>query len=267
MKAQEYRNGYQLQAEKEEESGVKIESAFLLSAENKGKVSADTVKQKLQITPKVDFDTEVVKQGIRIIPKEKLKENTVYAFVFEGTTWLLQTEGDFYLQAVLPAHEAVQVPTDTGIEFVFSVAGASDLDKYIEIMPKVSGRFEQKGNLAIFIPSQRLKEKTVYTVKVKAGLPLKNSDKTLKEDTAFQFETADKPSIIAQREETESLGFQTWQNEVAIGDKPVFALSYYKHLKEQTGDIKVKVELYRYATAQEYMQGLGNMANLPIWAN
>ncbi|RRD95024.1 hypothetical protein EII17_05570 [Clostridiales bacterium COT073_COT-073] len=267
VQAEEYRKGYQLKAEAEMPSGVKVSSSFILTAEKDKKLSAGEVKDKLQITPQILFETAQTEKGVRITPKEKLKENTVYAFAFEGATWLLQTENEFYLKAVLPAHQAIDVPTDTGIEFLFSTEGAEELEKYIEISPKIEGKFEQKGNLVVFIPGKRLKEKTIYTVKIKAGLPLKGSDKRLKEDRAFQFETADKPSVFGQKEDKEYLEFQTWQNEVGVGDKPIFAMSYYHFQEERPKELKVKVDLYRYASAEDYMKALSQKANLPVWAN
>ncbi|MDO4765423.1 MAG: alpha-2-macroglobulin family protein [Eubacteriales bacterium] len=265
--AGEARAGYHLIPEKQSDSGVTMDSTFLLSKEGEESIAADVVKAKLQITPNMEFSVEQADKAVRIRPKEKLTENKIYAFSFEGATWLFQTESDFYLAAVLPADQATEVPVDSGIEFVFSAAGADELEKYIEILPKVEGKFESKGRTVAFVPKNRLEEKTVYTVRVKAGLPLANSEKKLKEEKVFQFETAKKSSVFDRNwEEHEWLSFDTWQNDIAGSDKPFFLVNYFNNKKDKKEDIKVKVDIYRYANAQAYIAALNEKANQSTWA-
>lgn len=264
--AEEFREGYQLRPTKENPTGVSIDSSFILSAQAGEQISRDWVQEQLQITPHTEFEVVSLDRGLEIRPKTPLRENTVYAFALEGRTWLWQSESEFYLQAVMPAHQATQVPIDTGIEFLFSVKGATDLDKYIEISPKVEGRFESRDKLVVFVPRTRLAKKTIYTVKVKAGLPLENSAKSLKEDRVFQFETADKTSIFGENTDYEYLDFQTWQNEIASGDKPIFLMSYYNANRERT-TTQVKVDIYQYQDALAYIQALSQTAKTPTWAD
>lgn len=262
--AAEVRGGYQLTPEKQDDTGVKIDSSFLLTGKDM-KVSAEEVKAGLQITPAAAFTAEQQADGVKIILQDKLKENSIYAFAFKEATWLFQTETEFSLQAVMPAHEATGVPLDSGIEFLFSAAGAAELGKYIEITPKVEGSFEQKGNLTVFMPRQRLKPQTVYTVVVKAGLPLGASGKALTEGRAFQFETAAQESIFGNRK-YEYLDFNTWQNDIAAADHPRLEMQYYSSEEERTDKIKVNLEVYRFAQAEDYIKALSQKASTPGWA-
>ncbi len=263
--AGEIRGGFTLTPENQDSTGVRIDSAFLLSTQER-ELTEGEVREKLQITPAVEFDVKKTEKGIRIIPQEKLKENSIYAFAFAEATWLFQTENEFYLQGVMPAHEAVEVPLDSGIEFLFSVAGAAKLEQYIEISPETKGSFEQRGNLAVFVPKERWKPKTIYTVLVKAGLPLGDSGKVLKEERAFQFETADKTSIFGTWGKYEYLDFMTWQNEIAVKDKPKLELNYYSS-EESKDKITVGLELYHFDKAEDYIRALSEKANTPVWSN
>ena len=262
--AAEIRGGYQLTPEKEDDTGVKIDSSFVLTGKDM-KVNAEEVKTGLQITPTVPFTAEQQADGVKIILQEKLKENSIYAFAFKEATWLFQTETEFSLQGVMPAHQATGVPLDSGIEFLFSAAGAAQLDKYIEITPKLDGKFEQRENLTVFVPSQRLKPKTVYTVLVKAGLPLAASGKTLKADRVFQFETANKESIFGDLGKYEYLDFSTWQNEIGPADHPRLEMQYYSSEKSREEKIKIHLDVYRFDKAEDYIKALSRKANIPNW--
>lgn len=262
--AAEVRGGYQLTPEKQDDTGVKVDSSFVLTGKDR-KVSADEVKTGLQITPAVPFTAEQQADGVKIILGEKLKENSIYAFAFQEATWLFQTETEFALQAVLPAHEATGVPLDSGIEFLFSAPGAAEPEKYIEITPTVKGKFEQRGNLTVFVPSQRLQPKTVYTVVVKAGLPLAGSGKALTADRAFQFETAQKESIFGNHDDYEYLDFETWQNEIGSADHPRLEMQYYSSKDGREDKIKINLGVYRFAKAEDYIKALSQKANTPIW--
>lgn len=263
-KAAEYREGYLWKAESVNDSGVRIDSSFLLTAQNKKKINLTEVEGKYQITPQVEFTLSQTAEGIRFTPKKPLKENSIYALEWKGIPWLFQTEQDFRLEAVLPMHETTDVPTDTGIEFKFSSAGAKDVEKYIEISPKTEGRFENKENLVVFIPKKRLEPKTIYTVTVKQGLPLDKSDKKLKETVTFQFETAEQTSSL-DWEKREILYFNNWIQEIGTKDKPVFEINHYA-IAEQNETLKVKLEVYRYRDADEYIRALGKKNAIPTWS-
>lgn len=262
--AAEVRGGYQLTPEKQDDTGVKIDSSFVLTGKDK-KVEAAKVTEGLQITPAVPFVAEQQADGVKVILQEKLKENSVYAFAFQEATWLFQTETEFSLQGVMPAHEATGVPLNSGIELMFSAAGATELEKYVEITPKLEGRFEQKGKLAVFVPSQGLQPKTVYTVLVKAGLPLGKTGKTLKTERAFQFETAEKESASGDSTRYEYLGFNTWQNEIGSEDHPRLEMGYYTSGGKRVSEFKANIGIYRFNKAEDYIKALSQKANTPMW--
>lgn len=263
--AKEYRAGYELVPESANKTGVPVESAFLLRKEDNSKLDATLVQKELEITPKTEFKAEAKGNSVRIIPVNPLVEGKVYGFAFQGVTWLFQTERDFTLESTLPAHKATEVPIDSGIELVFSAAGAKDLERYIEISPKVKGRFEQKGNIVVWISEEGLKPETLYTVVVKKGLPLADSTKKLKNDYAFQFETAAKGSIFHPERSPEVLAFQEWQTEVSKTDKAKFTIGYYTE-KETREDIKVRLEAYRFRNAMEYIKVLSQKVEIPEWS-
>lgn len=265
VEAKEYRAGYELRPEVMNKTGVPIDSAFLLSKEDNSKIDGKTVEKELVITPKTDFKVEEKGNTVRILPSTPFVEDKVYAFSFAGATWLYQTEREFYLESTLPAHKATEVPIDSGIEFVFSAAGAKDLEKYIEISPKVKGRFEQKGRIAVWISEERLKPETLYTVVVKKGLPMVGSKKKLQHEYAFQFETASKGSVFHPDRSPEFLTFQEWQTEVGKSEKASFSLAYYTE-KETHEDIKVHMEAHRFPNAMEYIKTLSQKAVIPEWS-
>jgi hypothetical protein len=124
----------------------------------------------------------------------QLKPNTVYRVSLKdgenrGRSWAFQTKREFRVVGTLPRDKGQHVPVDSGIEIRFSYAGVESLEKYFEITPKVEGRFEYYKNTAIYV-HKGLEKNTLYTVKVKAGLGLKDSGEKLKEDYVFKFKTA-----------------------------------------------------------------------------
>jgi hypothetical protein len=103
----------------------------------------------------------------------------------------------------LPADESVNVPVNSGIEIEFSHENYEDIDSFFEISPKVEGRFERHKKTAVFVP-KNLEEGTIYTVRIKKGLKIKDSVRSIEEDYIFSFETA-KDSTENQIESTRAI--------------------------------------------------------------
>jgi alpha-2-macroglobulin len=153
------------------------------------------------------------------------------------------------------------VPINTGIEFVFNYAGA-DFEKFITIEPQVEGRFEEHDRVIAFVP-KKLEEKTIYTVTIKAGLPLKDSDKVLSEDVVFSFETATEEDSY-----TDPSGYMSFNNllsEFSSAEVPEIVWNYYFNRDNVSKEAKTKV--FSYNDAKTFMSDLASFNELPYWSH
>ncbi|MCM1333680.1 MAG: Ig-like domain-containing protein [Bacteroides sp.] len=106
-------------------------------------------------------------------------------------SWGFETEDEFRVLSTLPADLSRYVPPESGIEL--SLSRQADLAKvgdYIEISPSVSGSFTNYSTTLVFVPSEPMQNNTVYTVRVKAGLPSADGD-ALGDEMTFSFRTAE----------------------------------------------------------------------------
>jgi len=129
-----------------------------------------------------------------ITPTVVLLPNSVYIFRLsrDGSpdiTWAFQTTLRFELLTSLPRHQATNVPVSTGIEFNFSVEGATNIEDHFNIYPHVAGRFIHRNSTAIFMPTDPLNYGQIYTVTLSEGITLAGSNETISGERMFSFET------------------------------------------------------------------------------
>lgn len=259
--AAEFREGYMVRPLNVDQAGVKVNSTFRFEWDKESEpVSLVELQSALTISPKVDLTINEDKEGFLITPTVALDANTIYVFDFKGITWAYKTEADFALIGTFPRNMTTNVPVTTGIEFVFNYAGA-DVEKYISIEPKVDGRFETHDRVIAFVP-KKLEEKTIYTVTIKAGLPLKDSEKTLLTDVVFSFETATQEDSY-----TDPSGYINFNNlisEFRTDEVPGILWNYYFNRDDVSKVAKTKI--YAYNDVNKFMGDLSSFNDLPYWS-
>jgi len=248
-------------------TGVDPESAFLLRTGEP--VNTKTVKENLKISPEFTYDLEKRAGGreYKITPKEKLAANTVYRLAFDPTgnsreelSWAFQTRGSFRVIGQLPRNEAVEVPVETGIEFILTHE-EYDLDtarKYFSISPHAEGRLEKHKKTLVFVP-QGLKPETLYTVTLKKGMPLANGKETLADDSVIRFETAP-----LQTGSSEAFSFEVNQSltEFSTTEAPCFPA----YFNARNSLPPLHIDLYRYPDHSAFARSLTKLDQIPRWS-
>lgn len=245
-------------------SGANLDTNFSIKA--KSPLSPKLIKENLTIEPNIEFTAKQRKENkneVLIVPKEPLEPQSIYRFSLATKDnaplrWAFQTKGDFKVVSTLPRDKSTGVPVDTGIELTFSHLNFEKLPDYFSITPKVAGAFEVKKKTAVFVP-KKLQPKTLYTVKIKKGLPLGNSEQVLEHDFVFQFETKEE----TQDNEDFDLCFYKDINEFTTGEKPIFQSSNYDRYKKIS---QLDVIVYQYKSAAEYLKALKEKEQIPNWA-
>lgn len=257
-----------IKALEEDKMGIDPQAGFLLTSEQP--LDEKTIKDTLRVSPAFSYD---LKKGVggkefRIIPREKLADNTVYMLSFDTTgqereafSWAFQTKGSFRVLRSLPMTNSSHVPVETGIEVTFSHENydLSKAQEYITISPQVAGRFEQHKKTLVFIP-QKLQPATIYTVTVKKGFPLIGSSMGLAEDYSFSFETS--PS---QAEEDKfNFELDTRLEEFAIGEAPAYSVYFNRNTSGQIPQLEINI--YKYADYKEFARTLAQRDEIPEWS-
>ena len=176
-------------------SGVLPDTAFRLTALDGSDPVA--LARSLVATPSVDLAVTASGDDALVTPRTPLAEGVAYRFSLHGDdgtlrgTWAVQTLGPLAVAGMLPYDEETGVPVNTGIEIRFNQAGIrpADLERHLEILPSVPGRIEMDGRTAAFVPDRPLALATLYTVTVRAGLPLGDTGEALARDLVTRFET------------------------------------------------------------------------------
>lgn len=232
------------------------------------------VQQLFTVAPAVELQYEQAdKEGklFTVKPARALDADRVYRFklaagqgVEREYQWSFQTRADFRVLGVLPRHQATQVPLDTGIELTFSHEEYADIDSFFTISPKVEGRFERHKKTVVFVPKQKLQPGTVYTVTLKPGLALKESELQLTQEVRFAFET--ESAAQADQRQPNWVSVPVDLQQYPEGVTPYFPVDYYS--QERGREMaKVAVTLYRYKDATQLIAALKKAGELPWWAN
>lgn len=205
---------FELEAVSADIAGIENDTTFILKSSKS--ISARTIKKYLRFEPEVEFDVDK-KSGLfsfdlinkvfaedgestdtryEIRPKEALDENKIYKVIIgEGSIserdygWAFQVKADFQIVSTHPRKESSGAPINSGIEVNFNRDNLTSPEKYFSIEPHIEGGFEVKDNKLVFLPKEALKPISVYTVTIKKGLRVKDSDDKLPEDFVFKFET------------------------------------------------------------------------------
>ncbi len=260
--AAEFRDGYIVAPTHMDSAGVALDSAFVFKTDaTRDDLTLESLQEALTITPTVEYTLSEQEEGIVITPNQALEPNTTYIFDVDGITWAYRTEADFVLLGNFPRHQSTNVPVNTGIELIFNYEGA-DVEDYFEIEPEVKGKFEQHGRVLAFVPKE-LQKQTIYTVTLKAGLPLDGSDKALQEDVHFSFET--------QADETMDsssfyMNFQSFMHEFAESEVPSLEWNYYFE-EAEIEEAVVDIDVFAYRNVTQFTDHLKDYADVPMWSH
>lgn len=264
------KDNFDLQPEKTDSAGVDGNAVYVLSS--KEELDAELIKENIILDPKVDFDVEKISlTQWKIIPKETLSSNTILkvslntAYYNEDGqmqkrdyNWAYQVKDSFKILTTIPRDMGTYVPTNSGIEITFSHDNFTDFEKYFSIAPQVEGRFEKHGRTMVYVPAKGLQEATIYTVNIKAGLPLANSEQTLAEDKVIQFETE-----TADRFSYGRNYFNVYDKmlEFSSSEKPVIQVS------TNETNTKTNIRIYRLNSSEEYLKTLSYQDKIPWWSS
>lgn len=259
--ASDFREGYSLEPINADATGVKVDSGFNFKwEEDASVVTVETLTEGLSISPELEVTISQGVDGLNIQPKTILEANTVYVFEYKGITWAYKTEAEFALIGTFPRNQITDVPVNTGIEFVFNYAGAN-VEDFFEIQPAVKGSFEEHGRVVVFVP-KKLESKTIYTVTLKEGLTLKDTDKILASQTSFSFETEN--ATGEDKEPSGYINFNSMINEFRTDEVPSIQWDFYMY--SDKFDSKVETTIYAYKSPEKFMEDLNMFNFMPFWS-
>lgn len=243
------KDSYTLTAASSDSTGIDADTFFKLHTENEKE--KEFIEENVKIIPEQKFKVEKVSnKEFNIIPLTVLKNNSVYKVEMElpnskkNYSWAFQTKKQFAITGTLPSNQSRYVPLNSGIEIYFTHDNIGEIDNYFEIEPRVEGKFVYDRKSAVFVPDE-LAENTTYTVKIKQGIGVKNSELKLNEGYTFSFTT---------REEDDSYFFDT--NNIIYNfteqQKPVISVG----LSEELTDKEFGINIYQYNTADDMLKDL-----------
>lgn len=153
----------ELAASDQDETGVAIDSGFAFS----GLEAGTDVTARLKFEPEVAFDTYWPDNAKAVIqPQAPLASGQVYKITYtsaEGTqSWAFQTQDEFSLKRSIPRHQAVDVPVDAAVEWVFNRMDLEDIRDYVTIEPAIAGGWQFYRGTWTFLP-EKLEAGTMYT--------------------------------------------------------------------------------------------------------
>jgi hypothetical protein len=221
------------------------------------------VAASLTVEPKQAFSIKKLSdKEFKVEFDKPLKSNSIYNLSLndkdtgEKKSWAFQTKRKFGVLRTLPRDRSTQIPVNSGIEITFTHDGIENAERYFEISPKVSGRFERNKKTLVFVP-QKLEENTVYTVTIKKGLGVSGSEDKLDSDYVFRFQTASESS-------SSNRYFSFAQDIYSVTPQTVPALKVYTQ-KDIVGT-ELPVEVYSYPDVDSFIHDLEKAASEPSWA-
>lgn len=242
-------------------AGITPDTTFILKSS--ADLSAAVIQKYLKFEPEIDYDIKKVEGNgtvFEIIPESTLNEDEIYSVnIEEGPiavrtySWAYQVKATFQIISSLPRDKANEVPMDTGIEIAFNRENLVDPEDFFEIYPSAQGTFEVHRNVLIFIPSQPLEPKTIYTVKIKSGLKVQGSKDILEKDTEVRFETG-RDYDTDRYHSYFNFGKTFW--EFKPDTEVAFAVEYFD-LQNNT----IPLTIYRFENAQEFLSTYKNAIN------
>lgn len=267
-------DNFKLEPVSADSTGVDSTTVFTLKSEEP--IPVEDIASALQISEDVPFEVSEKAPGeYQIELQESLSPSEVVKFSLQAEyqdaetgalvprdfTWGFQVKDAFKVISTLPADISRYVPLNSGIEIRFSHENFENFESFFDIFPAAKGRFEKHFRTLVFVP-EGLDPSALYTVTIKKGLPLKDSEQTLAEDYRFQFETDEQ-----KRQEVDlSLGSQ--MREFSLNEVPAFQVYYSTRFGGDDGsqEVRLPVTVYRYSDAEQFVSAVRQYYDLPSWA-
>lgn len=255
---------FEMTADEEDSSGVESESTFTLTASEN--YSEDNIGDYLKVYPEIDFSVNKTGEGkYSIIPEGKLESNKIYNFTIDSTagefSWAYQIKDTFKIKGSIPGDKSNYVSTSTGVEINFSHENYDfeNIEDYFSIYPSVDGYFENHRNTLVFVPEDGFEETTIYTVIIKEGLALTDSNQKLEEDYVFHFETD-------QSNYSYDYMLKFIDDNHQIASNSTVALDVYMPYDyDQWGDYTLDVKVYKFNTADDFLSSFNENLAIPSW--
>ncbi len=225
-------------------------------------MKAEDLKARLAINPDTPFEvTKIEKCSFELTCEKSFARGSIVNLELRDKngnfeySWAFQTIDSFNIKEVLPADKSDSVPVNTGIEIIFSASpDLKETDKYFEISPEVKGEFKSYRSTLVFVPDESLKKETVYTVKIRSGMPSLDGT-ALENDMEFRFKTqSDENYIYCYSANKISETFLP-------GDQALVEM--YSSPELYGNDFTVN--LYQYNNAEDYYNALNDYNNNATW--
>jgi len=264
-------DNFQLEPEQQDSLGVQGNSSYILVS--KEKIDTDLIKDSIIVEPNIKYDIEQISDTEwKITPSEILPPNTIFKISIKTSfygdnnelkvrdySWAYQIKDSFKVLNTIPGNQSTNVPENSGIEITFSHDNYVDYEKYISIEPSFDYKFEKHGRTLVVVPLKGMQKSTVYTVTVKAGLPVSNSAATTAEDYKFSFET-----YIDSQSNYYNSYFNVYDKflEFSTKDNPI--VKVYSSKGEGAA---VGVEVFDLGGEKKYIDALNKRDEIPWWAH
>ncbi len=259
----ESKDEFKLKAEKEDALGVSADSAYIL--ESKEALGEGAVKEHLKMEPDVSYALQKLSDtSWKILPEKILPPSTLLKVSLANLassgqmySWAYQVKDNFKVLNSIPREQGTYVPVDSGVEITFTYDNFKDWQNYFEMSPSVAGSFEHHGRTLVFVPQEKLAFKTLYTVKIKKGMPLVGSGETLAEEYTFSFETE---QVRDAMDRASQLNIYDQTLETTADQPPVIQVSVGTFAES------LDVAVFRFSSWREYMTALSQRDKLPWWS-
>lgn len=242
---------YELEALSSDKQGIEKNTVFQLTS--KEEIKDNYIKDNLQIVPGQEYKVEKLSATVlNIIPTGDLENDKVYQIKLNDEnyeySWAFQTKKKFEIESTIPANESSFVPANSGIEIYFTLSNIEKMDSFFKIEPHVDGKFIYKDNTVIFVPD-KLEEDINYTVTIKKGFGLKDSEQKLEDDYSFKFNT--------KLQKYNEIYFDSPLTNI-YENNTKFIEAY---INDQNENIEYNINVYKYNDADSFAVGLKNYAD------
>ncbi len=266
-------DAFSLVAESQDAAGADTRTTFRITS--KVDVSAQDLERSLSVAPAVPVSVEDIGGGeFRVRPTAELQPGEVYRLAVNAAvvdeqgertarsfSWAVQTKDVFRVLSSVPADGSNAVPRDTAIEVTMSQTGWENVESSFSISPAVAGRFEVHGRSLAFLPNKPLAPGQLYTVTLKKGWKISDSDLALQNDAVIRFETAStdpQRAFDVVRIEPSGTFFET-----APG-KEAYVQAYLSNREAVKGGVSVTGYALDTGTATTLLERL---SSIPWWAS
>lgn len=220
-------------------SYISNDEKFVVKTENG---SLEEVEKHLYIEPAVNYEIKKKSKNkyevvTKDIPSNKIVNVKYLDNKVVENNWAFQSTKDLTVTSIYPADKTSDISRDTTIEITFSYPDVEDINKYVEIEPKIEGTFEQNGRTWILKPKKSLEEGQTYTITISEGI--KNKDNKLTQGFKTTFSTDKEEDTDGFEYNSITLdGIETFRTT----ENPMFIT---------TGDVS-KVEMFKFNSNEDF---------------